>query len=132
MKKIILLGLIALAILSCKKESQESFGTTPATETPEITPEVASPEDLGKSLFEGKGNCTTCHQIDQKVIGPSVKDIAKIYKQKNGNIISFLKEESEPIIDPDQYALMKPNLALTKTFTEEELNALEAYIYSNL
>ena len=27
-----------------------------------------------------KHNCTACHQIDKKVVGPSYKDVAKKYK----------------------------------------------------
>jgi hypothetical protein len=33
-----------------------------------------------------------------KVIGPSVQDIASIYKAKNGNI-AFLVEDAAPIVD---------------------------------
>jgi len=130
MKKLILLS-FALIAFSCKKESQESFGneeqTTVATQEKELTP-----EEIGKVIFEGKGNCTSCHQIDSKTIGPSTQEIAKIYKEKNGNIVTFLKGESEAIVDPSQFALMQANLALTKTFTDKELQSLEAYINSSL
>ena len=47
-------------------------------------------------------------------------------------MISFLKGEAEPLVDPSQYEVMKVNLELTKTFSDEELKALEAYIYSDL
>ncbi|MGQ7946031.1 c-type cytochrome [Flavobacterium sp. WC2509] len=123
------LALIAIAVLafSCKKESNESFGKP--TET---TTEVQTPEALGKEIFEGKGNCVACHQVDQKVIGPSIQEIAKIYKEKSGNMVNFLKGESEAIVDPEQFAVMQANLAITKTFSDEELKAVEAYINSNL
>jgi cytochrome c len=125
MKKVLFLFAV-LAFLSCKKESQEPFGK------PETATEVQTPEALGKEIFEGKGNCIACHQVDQKVIGPSIKEIAKIYKEKNGNMATFLKGEGEAIVDPSQFAVMQANLAITKNFTEEELKAVEAYIYSNL
>ena len=125
------LALIAVAILvfSCKKESQESFGneTTTVTEEKELTP-----EELGKVIFEDKGNCVSCHQVDQKIIGPSIKEIAKIYQEKNGNMVAFLKGESDAIVDPSQFAVMQANLTLTKTFSDKELQGLEAYMYSNL
>lgn len=131
MKKLAFLALIVLAF-SCKKESQESFGkedqnTTVVAEEPELTP-----EELGKVIFEGKGNCISCHQTDQKLIGPSTKEIAKIYKDKNADMVAFLKGESEAIVDPSQFAVMQANLNLTKTFSDKELQGLEAYIYSNL
>jgi len=126
MKKIIL-AVAFFTLLSCKKESQEPFGKP--TET---TTEVKTPEALGKEIFEGKGNCVACHQVDQKVVGPSIQEIAKIYKEKNGNIVNFLKGEGEAIVDPSQYEVMKANLEITKTFTDDELKAVEAYIHSNL
>ena len=124
MKKVIF-TLAVLTFISCKKESEESFGK------PETTTEVQKPEDLGNEIFHGKGACVACHKPDVKLVGPSLQDIAKIYKDKNGDMVSFLKGVGEPIVDPTQYAVMKPNLELTKTFSDEELKALEAYIYSN-
>lgn len=126
MKKLVLIALAVLAF-SCKKESEEPFGK-PA----EKTTGAQTPKALGAAIFEGKGNCVACHQMDQKVIGPSIREIAKIYKDKNGNIVSFLKGEGEAIVDPAQFPVMQANLEITKTFTEEELKAVEAYINSHL
>ncbi|TRX23668.1 c-type cytochrome [Flavobacterium franklandianum] len=133
MKKVILPMLLAgmLTIVSCKKDgSEESFGK-PETTT-ETTSEIQKPEDLGKEIFNGKGACIACHKPDVKLIGPSLQVIAKTYKEKKGDMVTFLKGEGEPIVDPTQYELMKPNLVITKTFSDEELKALEAYIYTNL
>ena len=123
MKKIVLLVFIGIFI-SCKKETETNYGQPKHDET--------SVAVSGEELFSGKGTCTACHLPDQKVIGPSIAEIAKIYKEKNGDMVSFLKGEAEAIVDPTQYSLMKPNLELTKTFSDEELKALEAYVYSNL
>lgn len=130
MSKKFVFVLAVLAFVSCKKESEESFGK-PETTT-EITTEVQKPEDLGKELFNGKGACVACHKTDVKLVGPSLQDIAKIYKEKNGDMVTFLKGEGEAIVDPTQYELMKANFAITKTFSDEELKALEAYVYSTL
>ena len=129
MKKTALLALLlagSLSIVSCKKESSESFGK------PEATTEAQNPVDLGKEIFTGKGACVACHKPDVKLVGPSLQDIAKIYKEKNGDMVSFLKGEGEALVDPAQYQIMKPNFTLLKTFSEEELKALEAYMYSHL
>jgi cytochrome c len=134
MRKTVLIAAVFAGILSavsCKKaSSEESFGK-PET-IPEATTEIQKPEDLGKNIFEGKGACIACHQPDAKLIGPSLQDIAKIYKEKNGDMVTFLKTEAEPIVDPTQYALMQSSLEMTKTYSEEELKALEAYVYSYL
>jgi cytochrome c len=125
MRKVLFLFAV-LTFISCKKESEESFGKS------ETTTEAQKPEDLGKAIFEGKGACVACHKPDVKLVGPSLQDIAKIYKDKNGDMVTFLKGEGQPIVDPTQYEVMKVNFAITRTFSEDELKALEAYVYSHL
>jgi cytochrome c len=65
---------------------------------------------------------------DKKVIGPSIQEISKIYKEKGASIADFLKGKSEPIVDPSQYAVMKENLKLLQTFSDEEIKALADYM----
>ncbi|MBS7255272.1 c-type cytochrome [Flavobacterium branchiicola] len=134
MKKIVFLAAV-LAFASCKKESQEPFGKATEITTDSSEGESAkakTPEDLGKEIFEGSGNCVSCHQPDQKVIGPSIKEIGKTYKDKKGDIVTFLKGNAEPIVDPSQFSVMKTNLPITQAMSDDELKAIEAYIYSNL
>lgn len=121
--------LMVFVLFSCKKENQESFGRP--DENSNLTKQKTAIE-LGKEIFEGTANCMACHQINEKSIGPSVVEMATIYKKQNGNIIAFLKEQAEPIVDPSQYEIMKTNLTITKVMKPEELQALEAYIYSHL
>ncbi|MFV8325615.1 c-type cytochrome [Flavobacterium sp. ZS1P14] len=134
MKKVLIIAIAFLAF-SCKKQEAKPAAEPAVTEAASsegMPVEVQTPEELGKQIFEGKGTCISCHKTDVKLIGPSLQDIAKIYKEKNGSIVSFLQEKSDPIVDPSQYALMKPNIVLTKTMTEEELKGLEAYVNSQL
>jgi cytochrome c len=122
MKKIIVIVMI-LFLASCKKEENK------ISYSKDKDKNAKNPIDLGKTLFEGEGNCIACHQIDQKIIGPSLQEIAKKYKEEGASIVSFLKEESEPIIDPSQYEIMKTNFAITEQMSDTELKALEAYIF---
>lgn len=118
-----LLLLILCFLISCKKET---------TVTQDSKPEIAQSETaLGKELFEGKGNCVACHQMNEKTIGPDIKTIVSIYKKNNGNLIAFLKYDAKPIVDPSQYEVMQTNFSITKAMTDEELKAIEAYMYSN-
>jgi cytochrome c len=134
MKRIAFILFLFLTI-ACKKESQEPFGkqeeSTTNTEYSEGMPATTqTPEQLGESIYNGKGTCVSCHKADEKSIGPSLKEIAKIYKEKNASLVAFLKGESDAIVDPSQFAVMQANLALTKTLTDEELQGIEAYINS--
>lgn len=125
MKNVLLLFSLLL-LISCKSEEKKE-NLYPETQT-----EKQTPEQLGQELFEGKGNCIACHQKEQKIIGPSLMEIAKTYKDKNGNMVSFLKGNEAPIVDASQFEVMKTNFAITKNMSDEELKALEGYIFSHL
>lgn len=117
-----------LILVSCKNESdkKESLPTTTESAT-----EVNTLE-LGKKLFNGKGTCLACHKPDQKIIGPSIVEIAQIYKDKNADMVEFLKGNSQPIVDPSQYEVMKANFQITKKMSDQELEAIVEYMYSFL
>ena len=119
MKKLSLI-IILFCLFSCKSKEDKSETSIDETAT----------KISGQELFEGEGNCIACHKSDQKIIGPSLQEIAKIYKDNKASIVLFLQEKSEPIIDPSQYDIMKANFAITKSMSEEELKALEDYIFS--
>ena len=125
MKKIAFLFAILLFI-SCKKEETPKENLYPETQKTAEEKQL----ELGQAVFEGKGNCFSCHKPDQKIIGPSIQEIATIYKEQKGDMVAFLKGKSEPLVDPSQYEVMKTNFAITKNLPEEELKALEAYFFS--
>lgn len=126
MKHLYLSAIVLFLLVSCgqKEEKKEPLYPKSTTETKQ------APEELGQEIFDGKGNCYTCHKPDQKTIGPSLQDIAAIYKEKGGNIISFLRGNEKPLVDPSQYEVMKTNFVVTKAMSDDELKGLEAYIYS--
>ena len=139
-KSVLILGLAALFFTSCgdkkkeevKKEVKKEVETTVETVKEEVKEVVADNLELGKKLFSEK-TCATCHNPDMKVIGPSIKDINKIYAEKKGNIVKFLKGEAEAIVDtdPGQVAIMKANLdGFVKDMSADELAAITAYMKS--
>jgi len=138
MKKInlVVLFVMVITIISCgEKKEQDSFGKQDSGSSSTAPVEVSTQDLLvsaGKEIFEGKGTCVACHQPASKTVGPSIQEIAKIYSEKNADIVVFLKGEGKPIVDPSQYEIMKANFAITKQMTEEELKAIEAYMQSYL
>ncbi|SCY18898.1 c-type cytochrome [Flavobacterium caeni] len=118
----------AVLLWSCAAKDEKKDVLYPES----ASTEKKSPEEFGKELFESTGNCFACHQPDQKIIGPSIEQIARIYKDQNGDMVSFLKGNEKPLVDPDQFSVMQTNFAITKKMSDEELKALEAYIYSHL
>ncbi|TPN84046.1 c-type cytochrome [Aquimarina algicola] len=127
MQKIaIIFTALAFLTISCqseKKEKEDKGGIKIGTKKEEV-----SAFDTGKTIFNGKGKCYTCHKIQQKSIGPGVVEIVKIYQEQNADLVAFLKQEAEPIVDPENYAVMKTNFAVIKNFSDEELKAIETYM----
>ncbi|MFP5439180.1 MAG: c-type cytochrome [Bacteroidia bacterium] len=130
MKKLFALTTV-LALVACGGKEKTTEETTSVSEVSEGAVANLSPEEqLGQEIFDGKGNCYTCHKPDAQAIGPSIKAIAKIYTDQKADMVTFLKGEGKPIVKPEQYEVMKTNFYLTKTFSNEELKAVEAYMHS--
>ena len=126
--QLLLTLLIGISTISCgeKKETNAMGDFMDQAETSLNQ----TPEAFGKELFEGKGMCATCHKADVATSGPSIKDISKMYTDKKASISLFLQGETDPIVDPSQYEIMKANLEITKALTDQELQALEKYMLS--
>ena len=136
MKKILLVfAVFSLAMVSCgetKKEDVKKEIEAPkevAEEAPAASSDMIA---MGEKLFTEK-TCVSCHQIDAKIVGPSIKDIVKVYDQYDASIVEFLKGNKEAIVDsdPGQVAIMQANLdGFVKDLKEEDLQALAAYMNS--
>jgi len=140
MKKVLLsLAVFTLFLTSCgdgkKKEVKEEVAPVVEEVQKEVKSDVVIADEqlaLGAKLFTEK-TCVSCHQMDAKVVGPSIKNIAAIYSEKNGNLVQFLKGNNPAIVDtePGQVAIMKANLdGFVKDLNGDELQALAAYIRS--
>ena len=131
MKTVILVAALSFCLWSCNNKKEEQNFEKP---TEPVAVEAKSAEfplaEKGAALFEGKGTCATCHKTDVKLVGPSLQDIAKNYKEKKASIAAFLNGELDPIVDPTQFEVMKANFVVTKAMTDEDRQALEQYIYS--
>jgi cytochrome c len=135
-KSLLVLGFATIFLTSCGEKKKEEVKTIEAPEV-EVIDETAVADvvgdlELGKKLFTEK-TCATCHQPDVKVIGPSIKDINKVYTEQNADIITFLKGGSVAIVDtdPGQVAIMKANLdGFVKDLSALELASIAVYMES--
>ncbi|MCF6224452.1 MAG: c-type cytochrome [Flavobacteriaceae bacterium] len=134
MNKMFLTLTIITFILSSCGESKKEEVKKEVIETKEV--KIEEPTTgyslfaQGEKLFNDK-TCISCHQLNTKIVGPSIKKIASIYEEKNGNLMDFLEGKSEPIVDsdPGQVAIMKANLdGFVKDLSVDQLKALENYI----
>jgi cytochrome c len=135
MKKILFVfAVFSLLIISCGETKKEDVKKEVESTSEEPKKEAAE-KDLvaaGEKLFMDK-TCVSCHQLDAKIVGPSIKDIVKVYDEKNASLVDFLKGTQEAIVetDPGQIAIMKANLdGFVKDLSATELEALAAYMNS--
>ncbi|MDY0117384.1 MAG: c-type cytochrome [Sulfurimonadaceae bacterium] len=84
----------------------------------------------GEALFEEKG-CTVCHKLDMDTVGPSIKNIAYVYAGKEMNMLTYLKGQGTPIVDPARAPVMNPQLIKLRTMFEEDLHAISTYILNS-
>lgn len=101
MKKILILFAASAFIMSCgnnnnadNNASGTSAGTTDtaaATTTDATAPAAgASDADADKGLnLIAQSDCLTCHKVEEKVVGPAYRDVAKKYENTPANVDSL-------------------------------------------
>lgn len=73
---------------------------------------LAAPVAQADMAMAKKYNCTACHQVDKKVVGPSYKDVAKKYKGQAdaaANLAAKVKKGGSGVWGP---VPMPPNAAV--------------------
>lgn len=124
-RMLITLVIFAFVFIGCNEKKKE---TEKEIEKSEITGDQIA---LGEKLFNER-TCSNCHALNTDDLGPSIKDIVKIYTEQNKEIVSFLQGNQEHAIvekDTNQVAVMKDNVEeFVKNLSKEDLNAISAYM----
>jgi cytochrome c len=83
MKKFLALFPLLIFIAACGGNGNKSNSSNVASDSLSTTPaanDISSNPDYQKGLaLVAKSNCLTCHKINEKLIGPAYKDVAKKY-----------------------------------------------------
>ena len=75
MKNLIFALTVLLTLFSCGSEPKE-----PAKPAAPAKPDLSANPDYQQGLeLIGKNDCLTCHKIEEKLIGPSYREVAKKY-----------------------------------------------------
>lgn len=78
---------------SVERETTTTENTVPAATEPAPTASLSDNPDYVKGMeLEAKSDCNTCHKIDEKLIGPSFREIAAKYPM-NDAVIDSLSEK---------------------------------------
>lgn len=82
MKRVLVVAVLIMSF-SCSDKSKAE--KEEVAFEPEPTPVVTDPIAEGKSLVEG-ADCLGCHKLDEKMIGPSYKEVAGKYENTPENV----------------------------------------------
>lgn len=85
MKKILLAGTLGLLIISCsKKENTAEVAASSGTaDVSEPAPANLSGDQIMETL-----DCSGCHSVNERMIGPSYKEIAGKYSEKDTELLA--------------------------------------------
>lgn len=117
--------LFGTGLLTSCGGSEEQKETATETTTEEVVVEIPAAKE-GAEFYKTSG-CVACHQVDKKLVGPSILDIATAYADE-ATLAAFLKGEAKAIVDPAQEAVMAPQLEITKKMNAEDLQVIVSYI----
>ncbi|TXF79126.1 c-type cytochrome [Chryseobacterium sp.] len=121
---------VALFLFACSKKESSSVPdhqSVAVTKTEEKLPEVDSAADIteGKALIEG-ADCMTCHQISEKMIGPSYMDVAGKYENTPENAALLAGK----IIEGGSGVWGSVPMAAHPGMSRDNVNKMVAYILS--
>ena len=129
MKKITILSFIVMVLFACSNESSKDAtkDSTGTTEKKEDATDLSSNPDYQKGLeLVAKSDCLGCHKVDEKIQGPTYREVANKYASMPDTIIGHLAKK---IISGGSgvwadFPLMTPHPALS----EEDAKAMVKYI----
>jgi cytochrome c len=82
MKKLVLVGCLGMLMFSCTKKEQASVSETSAE------PAAATNAHLSGDQIIETLDCSGCHSIGERMIGPSYKEIANKYSEKDIDVLA--------------------------------------------
>ncbi len=95
MKRIIITAFVFAALMACNSNSDKTETKTDDTtqDKPAEVDITQSPEYQEGLELISKSDCLTCHKVDEKLTGPSYREVADKYASQAPGIIPELAEK---------------------------------------
>jgi len=94
MKRIIMAACSLVILAACNSGDNKSGDTAKKETEKPATPSLSDNPDYQKGLeLVGKSGCFTCHKLDEKLTGPSYKEVAEKYASEGSDIVPKLAEK---------------------------------------
>ena len=126
-KALVYLSVVSIVAFSCSKKEEpideNAARNEEMAQQNQQQQKVLTPEEEGKNLIE-TANCLTCHKVDEKLIGPSYKEVAAKYDNTPENAEMMATRIIEGSSGIWGSAVMTPHAGLSK----ENAKKMVAYI----
>jgi len=90
MKQIFFTSAIALTLIACGgagTENKEAVKEQPKETAPAAAADpTANPDYENGLVLVAQSDCLTCHKVDEKLIGPTYRDVANKYENTEANV----------------------------------------------
>ena len=91
MKKLVVFAALCTAMVACGGADTKKGTEEKPAENANTAPAASSANDKGLDMITSL-DCTTCHKISEKNIGPAYTDVAKKYEATDANIESLAQK----------------------------------------
>lgn len=113
-------------ILSCGETATKEDAATEAAAEQKTTTDLSSNPDYIKGVeLIGKSDCLTCHKLDEKLIGPTYKEVATKYENTPENV----KMLAEKIIKGGKGVWGEVEMTAHPDMSQEDAEALAKYVF---
>lgn len=123
MTRILFAFVLFLLFSACGGNKQEAPATQPDT-TPAATT-VADPDVQKGEALIAKNDCLTCHKIDEKLIGPTYREVARKYAGLPDTIVPYLAHK---VMKGGTGTWGQIPMAAHPTLSEPDATALVKYV----
>ncbi len=90
MKRVLIFAMALAFLAACNNDTEPSKPEEKKEETPAIVDNTQNPDYVKGLDLIGKSDCLTCHNVVDKLIGPSYKDVAAKYAGTSDTIVTHL------------------------------------------
>lgn len=91
MKKFFIVPLAFILMIACNSNESKEGSKEAATEKKDAAADLSSNPDYQAGLaVVAKSDCLTCHKVDEKIQGPTYRDVANKYAAYPDTIITHL------------------------------------------
>ncbi|HEY6504645.1 MAG TPA: c-type cytochrome [Chitinophagaceae bacterium] len=93
MKKYFIISIAMAALIACNSSETKSEKKETATEEKKEVDLSSNPDYQAGLAVIAKSDCLTCHKVDEKIQGPTYRDVANKYAGMGDTIVAHLAKK---------------------------------------